>query len=428
MGSRIKFFLDSLQQHLWVKPLGYAVGAGILVFSARWVDATALMDVVPKIGREVVLTLLSIIAASMLGVATFAVASMVSAYASAGSGATPRAVSLLMKDQSSQNALSSFVGAFIFSIVGIVAIRTAHYEAPALFVLFVLTLAVLGWIVLTFVRWVDSIARLGRMGNTVARVEEATQAALAAWGPTRSLGGSAVTSTESPGEPIYARDVGYVQHVDMDRLQRCAEALGITVTVASPAGTFVTPSRPLLHVAWQEPKPADCNEMQFVKAFTLADERTFVQDPRMGLIVLSEIASRALSPAVNDPGTAIGIIGRLVKIFCTWHGDVLAEPEVTSCRYDRVGVPPLSLADLFDDAFGAIARDGAASVEIGIKMQKSMAAMAALPHEGIARAAQTQARLALERAMLALEFPHDRQRVKDAARAGPLPPQGAMDA
>ena len=36
--------------------------------------------------------------------------------------------------------------------------------------------------------------------------------------------------------------------------------------------------------------------------FVIGGSRVFDQDPRFGLLVLSEIASRALSPAVNDPG------------------------------------------------------------------------------------------------------------------------------
>lgn len=63
--------------------------------------------------REVTLTsvveLLKIVAASMLAIATFAVASMVSAYASAGQTATARAFPLVVADVS-QNALPSRTG------------------------------------------------------------------------------------------------------------------------------------------------------------------------------------------------------------------------------------------------------------------------------------------------------------------------------
>jgi uncharacterized membrane protein len=50
-------------------------------------------------------------------------------------------------------------------------------------------------------------------------------------------------------------------------------------------------------------------------AFTLGDMRYFEEDPRFGLITLSEIASRALSPAVNDPGTTNSNNGCHVRLF-----------------------------------------------------------------------------------------------------------------
>ena len=61
--------------------------------------------------------MLSIIAASMLGVATFAVGSMVAAYSSVRSSATPRAFALVVADDVSKTALSTFIAAFIFSVI-----------------------------------------------------------------------------------------------------------------------------------------------------------------------------------------------------------------------------------------------------------------------------------------------------------------------
>jgi uncharacterized membrane protein len=62
-----------------------------------------------------------------------------------------------------------------------------------------------------------------------------------------------------------------------------------------------------------------------------------------------------LSPAVNDPGTAIQIISSYVRLFSLW-----AEPEKKQRKpYDRIAVPELTIEDLFEDAFRPLARDGA---------------------------------------------------------------------
>ena len=147
------------------------------VFLAKIVD-TQKSVIVPAITTNSIETLLSIISASMLVIATFAVASMVSAYASASNTATPRSFSLIIADDVSQNALSTFIGAFIFSIVALMALKNSYYDKAGRFALFALTLMILAMVIITFVGWVDRIARLGRLGGTIDKVEAATAAAL----------------------------------------------------------------------------------------------------------------------------------------------------------------------------------------------------------------------------------------------------------
>jgi|GEM_PF-2436099 len=56
-----------------------------------------------------------------------------------------------------------------------------------------------------------------------------------------------------------------------------------------------------------------------IDAFQIGRDRLFDDDPRFGLVVLSEIAARALSPAVNDHGTVIDVIGTIVRLFAKWQ-------------------------------------------------------------------------------------------------------------
>jgi uncharacterized membrane protein len=53
--------------------------------------------------------------------------------------------------------------------------------------------------------------------------------------------------------------------------------------------------------------------------FYIGDMRYFEEDPRFGLITLSENCQQALSPAVNDPGTAIQIISSHIKIVSLYN-------------------------------------------------------------------------------------------------------------
>ena len=178
MADRIRFFLNRVRERLWVRPLMFCILSLIGAFLAKMVDYTKIGQIVPEINPESIETLLAIIAASMLVISTFAVASMLSAYAAAGSTATPRSYSLVVSDDVSQNALSTFIAAFIFSIVALIALKNGYYEKAGHFTLFTLTIVVFALVVLTFLRWVDRIARLGRLATTIDKVEKATAAAM----------------------------------------------------------------------------------------------------------------------------------------------------------------------------------------------------------------------------------------------------------
>lgn len=413
--NHLFFRILRLRQRLWAKPLIYCVFAILAAFTARLADFTSFGGYVPEITTDTIETLLTIISSTMLAVATFAVGSMLSAYHSAGSSATPRAFSLVISDDVSQTALSSFIGAFIFSTVSLIALKSGYYGPVGHFALLIITLAIFAWVILTFVRWVDSIARLGRLGSTIDKAEAAARDALERRRRLPFLGGVVRLRPAEAETPVHADQVGYIQHVDMAELQRIAERLDIRIAIDAVPGTFLAPGRPVVRVEGGAAPLDDADRTAIIDAFLVGADRTFEEDPRFGLIVLSEIAARALSPAVNDPGTAIVIIGRFLRLFTLWTEPVAGE-NVSEISYDRVAVPPLALAEMFDDAFTSIARDGAGSVEVGIRLQKAFLSLASIDKGEIRDQARRHSGMALDRAARALTLPEDLARVRRYAR------------
>mgnify|MGYP003608953377 CR=1 FL=1 len=417
-----QFLLHRIRERLWIKPLLICAVSVIAVFGAKVSDNLPLAHLSPDVSSGSVESLLSIMAASMLAIATFAVASMVSAYSSASTTATPRSFPLVIADDVSQNALSTFVGAFIFSIVALMSMKNGYFEIAGRFTLFSMTVAVLGFVVFTFVRWTDRIARLGRLGATVEQVESAAATAMLRRRKAMALGGLARNPQAAAvgGKAVFASEVGYVQQIDMQVLQEFAQNIGGRVVVDALPGTFAMPGNPLAHVIHGPEARGDADLKQVASAFTIGRDRVFDHDPRLGLIVLSEIAGRALSPAVNDPGTAIGILGTLVRLFTLWaqHDDNLAVQPV---EFDRVVVPVLQMDDLFDDAFTAIARDGAGAVEVGVRLQKSLRSLASAGDDVMRVAAMRHAQRALASAEQALSLPHEVDAIRALAQSVGLP-------
>ena len=396
--TKTEYLLRELRSRLWVKPsiMGLAAVAWV---TAAYVFAWLLPDDIKvKVEREILINLLGIMASTMLTVATFSVAAMVSAFSAVSTTATPRATRIVMQDKSSQNSLTAFLAAFIYAIIALVAISIVDYGAGGRILLFSGYSIMVVWVLFSFVRWVDRVSKLGRMGDTLESVEEACREAFCSPEAMGTLGAKEAEGNSFSGARVKSDIIGYVQNIDVEALNEIAEKLETTIRVLERPGAFVDPNDSLAIVADRNELDEEDAE-RIKKAFQLGDARRVGSDPRFGMILLSEIADRALSPAVNDPGTAIAVLGIQVRLLETWNGHGNKTREV---KFPHVEVSPLDPEDLMDDAFTAISRDGAAMFEVGSRVQKSLAVLTRLGNEGLTVAARRHSALALEQSNLAL--------------------------
>ncbi|HWJ76318.1 MAG TPA: DUF2254 domain-containing protein [Kaistia sp.] len=414
--SRWQWLWKQFTRRLWVRAsLIGALGVVAAVLAAV-IERYIPWQLPGKIGADAVGGILDIIASSMLAVTTFSLSVMTSAYGSATNNVTPRATKLLMEDRVTQNVLSTFIGSFLFSIVGIVVLKTGAYGDRGRVILFLVTIGVIVLIVVTLLRWIDHLTRLGRVGETTNRVEEATLTALKARIEQPCLGGvpleEPLRARAAEGWAVTADSIGYVLHVDMEALERLAEEIDCDIVLVAIPGAFTFPHSAL---ACLEQRPDDEAVSEIVetvrRAYSIGTERSFDQDPRFGLAVLSEIGSRALSPGINDSGTAIDVIGRVTRLLSLWAAR--PAPDLETLRYKRVHVPPLESDDLLEDAFMLMARDGAAMIEVQLRIQKALYALGAKGDVDVRAAARRQAEMAMARAEAALTLAADKKRLHD---------------
>ena len=167
-----------------------------------------------------------------------------------------------------------------------------------------------------------------------------------------------------------APQTGYVLNVDVQRLQATAERAEGRIQVIARPGAFVMRGEPLARLSGEA---VDADAVQ--TAFALGRERSFDQDPRYGLIVLGEIADKALSAAVNDIGTVVGVIGSGVRLLDLWAETT--PDERAPC--DRVLAEPLSAEDLLDDIFGPVVRHGAHDLTSAVRLRKALTSLSVHP-------------------------------------------------
>ena len=362
------------------------------------------------LGQDAVGTILQIMASSMLAVTTFSLTAMVSAYSSATQLATPRATQLMISDPTSQNALSTFLGAFGFSIVGIIGLQTSAYGHDGRIILFGATVVVVIWVVVTLLRWIAHITAFGRMSDVIDRVEVAACKAMAAFATDPDLGGRPAVPIPDTANRVHADKTGYVTHIDIGALGRLASEAGNVIHVTTLPGAMVHPCRELVRV---EGDIGHDLQSAVRKAFTIERHRTFDQDPRLGLIALAEIASRALSPAVNDPGTAIEVLNALLRVLLK-----LPRHDLGKDHSDRPSVHVIrpTFDDMLNDAFRPILRDGGSTVEVMMRLTGTLAAVhAGLP--GVRVDIRRMATASADRTRRLIDDPEDLAAFETAYRA-----------
>jgi uncharacterized membrane protein len=368
--SALSAFLRRLASKVWFRAALFTVAAVVFALAAGLIGAWLPFTLDVDLGQGSVDAILQIIATSMLAVTTFSLTVMVTAYSSATTIGTPRATQLLVQDPTSQNVLSSFIGAFVFSLVGIIALSTGYYTDQGRTILFFGTLVLVVIIVVTLLRWIAHLATFGRMADIIDRVEAAATTAACAFAEHPSLGGRVAPEPVDRSHPVHGERTGYVTHIDMAALQKAmTDAGATTIFVGAGPGRFVDEGTPL---AFASAALSEDAHSAVCRAFRIEKHRTYDQDPRLGFIALAEIASRALSPAVNDPGTAIEVIGAIHRVF----GGIAATPQSTETPFPAVSMSPVTRDDLVDDAFRPIARDGAGVIEVQLRLQKCLDALA----------------------------------------------------
>jgi uncharacterized membrane protein len=120
-----------------------------------------------------------------------------------------------------------------------------------------------------------------------------------------------------------------LRDVHIARLVRVARKHGVVLRLIPRIGDFVVPGMPVLAVHGGPVPPR--RALRY--AISVGVERTYHQDLGFGLRQLSDIALRALSPAINDPTTAVQALDRVVQFLAA----LSRRPLDAALHRDRAG-------------------------------------------------------------------------------------------
>lgn len=156
---------------------------------------------------------------------------------------------------------------------------------------------------------------------------------------------------ESSGHLIHIAETGYIQTVDPQILLTLARENDLLIRLLQKPGAFVRSGEAVAGV-WPPERITEQRDKQIRRAFRVGNQRTPTQDVETAVNQLVEMAVRAMSPAINDPFTAMTCldhIGNGLTLF-------VRQGEESLNTYDRDGrlrliFEPVTFAELLSTAF-----------------------------------------------------------------------------
>jgi uncharacterized membrane protein len=367
----------------WAIPLCYAVGAVMAGMILPRLESRFLAPFASTVSTAVALTILSSITSGMMALTgiVFSLAFVMVQFSAVAY--SPRLVSWLSRDPIIWHSIGIFTATFLYAIADMAWIdRAASGRVPffSTWLVLLLTLASVGM----FVALIQRIAllQISRMlaftGNLGRQVIERMYPPLET--PPSIARADEFADLAVTQIVTHSREPQALQAMDMPELLALAEQTGGCVEVLVSVGdTFIT-GMPLLRVFGGKHLVKD---EAWKRAFATGPDRTFDQDPKYALRLLVDIAIKALSPAINDPTTAVQALDQIQDHLLRLG---LRRLEIGAVRDSegtlRLVVPHPTWDDLLRLGFDEIAFCGATSVQVMRRMRALISDLiAALPPE-----------------------------------------------
>jgi uncharacterized membrane protein len=314
------------------------------------------------------------IAASTMTVVSIVFAILLMTLTLASMQFSPRIIVSFSKDRVTQWTLGIFLGTFCYCMAALPAARSRPVPfEPVATVLgaMLLALACVGWL-LFFIHHISHAISVNQIVDRIAAETEAMVDEVMPF-PRRPFRIAEPPVEAIEWDPALPSEVsGYIRVVDTRRLVKLAKTYRVKIQVARRVGQFVPAGIPLVEVSKADRLTAEAAD-DIRAAFDFGPFRTLQQDVEFGVLQIVDIALKAISPAVNDPSTAISCVDQLSRILIRFAS---REPP-DELLYDppgvfRVSIPWIDFEHLLDSAFEQIRMYAKSDAAVSLRLLRAL--------------------------------------------------------
>ncbi len=287
---------------------------------------------------------------------------------------SPRILVSFVRDKSTQRTLGVFLGTFSYCMAALPAVRSVPRPfVPTLtvFVAMLLALVCVGWLIF----FINHISRSISVSNIVDRIAREVEQVIDELMP-RLRGPYEIAERIEPLREmrerlIVNRKSGYIRFVDVAFLFERARSEGLRIVLEPRRPLRIPAGVPILRVA-EAGRVTPGREAQLLTAIDIGPARTLQQDVEFGIIQIVDIALRAISPAVNDPTTAINCIDQLARVLIYWAARTPPQSRFYGPPHVlRLAMPWIAYEGLLDTAFEQIRHYARGDAAVSLRLLRA---------------------------------------------------------
>ena len=357
---------------LWVLPLLCALlGAGVAAVDVV-VDKAIHLPAAWTYSPSTASTVLSAIVGAMVGLTGFVVTVTVLIVQMATDSFSPRLIGVWLRDGMLKALLALMAGALTFAFALLRRVETNFVPNLGVSIAGLLVLASLVLFMVFLSSYLHQLRPVAVASFVAGYIHREFGRLVAAIADAPDMyGGVFEPNGAQPALVVRSAASGAIQAIDAEGLVRWARRHDCLVVLHHHVGDSV-PINARLIEAYGELEPVTGREQRALRGMVaLGIERTLDQDPAFGIRIMVDIADLALSPAVNNPTTAVQVLDQLAEVLRLIGGTELTSSRLGPADKLRRGlvIPVRSWEDYLELGVTEIREFGSGSVQVMRRMR-----------------------------------------------------------
>ncbi|WP_291965052.1 DUF2254 domain-containing protein [Maribacter sp.] len=316
--DRLTNFIDQIQSRIAFFPTIISLGGLLTAFFMIYLEqkniSAHIMEVAPALvidNTDTAKTILSTLIGGLISLTVFSFSMVMVLLNQASSNFSPRVLPGIVSDQKHQIVLGLYIGTILYNIFILISIEPTNnsYQTPGFSVLLGIILAV--GCLAAFIYFIHHISQAIQVGNILTAIHTRTKSEI-----TSVIENQEKNTFNFPDQDHwYAYEItktGYFYGILSDDLLDLCKKNSLKIAIELHKGQFILDGT----IGFKTQNPLDNHvEQKIMNTLLFSHEELIGENYIYGFRQISEIGVKAMSPGINDPGTALNTIDYLTSLF-----------------------------------------------------------------------------------------------------------------